>query len=100
MRHWRWYSKVLLALLVAAFAYFVWPTPWVPYSRSTEIIRVHRVTGHTQVLLRRGWRDRASIEKFIGDARADNRTDREIAEYLINGEGLDSRWAWHLVTSK
>ncbi len=28
MRTWRWYSKVLFALLVAAFAYFVWPTPW------------------------------------------------------------------------
>jgi hypothetical protein len=28
MRTWRWYSKLLFALLVAAFAYFVWPTPW------------------------------------------------------------------------
>jgi len=28
MRTWRWYSKLLFALLVAASAYLVWPTPW------------------------------------------------------------------------
>ncbi len=99
MRQWRWYSKVLFAILVAAFAYWVWPTPWVTYSGSSEIRRVHRVTGRYQVLMRLGWRDRASLEKFVRHARAVHYTDREIAELLI-GEGLESRWAWHLVNSE
>jgi len=70
MRHWRWYSKLLFALLVAAFAYFVWPTPWqyymVPGSSSpamTTIIsiesfdsfyRINRATGWVQVWRRGG----------------------------------------------
>ena len=89
MRHWRWYSKLLFALLVAAFAYFVWPTPWMyftvapagTYGLSEDmrqlaarhasggeititlddpagaVIRVHRLTGRTQVLEFNKWRD-------------------------------------------
>jgi len=48
MRSWRWYSKVLFALLVAAFAYWVWPTPWFYPPLSSTIVRVHRVTGEVQ----------------------------------------------------
>jgi hypothetical protein len=50
MRSWRWYSKLLFALLVAAFAYFVWPTPWMYFIGETPVsgsfpIRIHRLTG-------------------------------------------------------
>jgi hypothetical protein len=48
MRSWRWYSKVLFALLVAAFAYWVWPTAWFYPPLSSTIARVHRVTGEVQ----------------------------------------------------
>lgn len=47
MGKWRWYSKLLLALVLAAFAYFVWPTPysWYPVERSRYMIQRNRVTG-------------------------------------------------------
>jgi len=62
MRHWRWYSKVLLGLVLAAFAYWVWPTPWrydhLGYEGGHRVpVRTHRVTGHEQVLWHRGWSD-------------------------------------------
>ena len=57
MRSWRWYSKVLFALLVAAFAYWVWPTPWeyVPppsgeQNRGVVAVRVNRFTGRTRLV--------------------------------------------------
>lgn len=62
MRSWRWYSKVLFALLVAAFAYWVWPTPWqylpppLPKGIDTEYgwgivaLRFNRFTGRIQAL--------------------------------------------------
>jgi len=64
MRHWRWRSKALFAILVAAFAYYVWPTPWRYFSDESYRggsggvcnIRVHRVTGRAQILVRGGWR--------------------------------------------
>ncbi len=50
MRNWRWYSKVLFALLVAAFAYWVWPTPWTAYAHvDTQLVRQNRFTGRVQV---------------------------------------------------
>ena len=81
MQSWRWYSKVLFALLVLAFAYCVWPTPWrycilerpgdFAFARNryaeeedvagapggTFIVRVHRVTGRAYTLTEtgRGW---------------------------------------------
>jgi len=73
MRSWRWYSKVLFALLIAAFGYYVWPTPWTyyqlnpsvsaadgPYATSiTEYgswLRVNRFTGRAEELSGyRGW---------------------------------------------
>jgi hypothetical protein len=74
MRAWRWYSKVLLALLAVAFGYLVWPTPWryytldngtllymvcskdkqvppEPLSPVSLLIRQHRVTGQTQMFV-------------------------------------------------
>lgn len=56
MRTWRWYSKLTLALVLAAFVYWVWPTPWRYFSRYDEQWRVHRVTGRSQYL-HKGWRD-------------------------------------------
>jgi hypothetical protein len=45
MRSWRWYSKVLFALLVVAFAYFVWPTPWrYTGGPSGRLLRINRLT--------------------------------------------------------
>ncbi len=63
MRSWRWYSKVLFALLVAAFAYWVWPTPWRDHSvdalGTPLLVRENRLTGHTQMKGIGGteWRD-------------------------------------------
>ena len=80
MRSWRWYSKVLFALLVAAFAYWVWPTPWryytlengtlwymtwskvttvppEPLSPVSLLVRQHRVTGRTEVFIGMKQRD-------------------------------------------
>jgi hypothetical protein len=55
MRHWRWYSKVLLGLVLAAFAYWVWPTPWgYDHTRLSDeecVIRLNRVTGRPHLLL-------------------------------------------------
>lgn len=68
MRTWRWYSKGLFALLVAAFAYWVWPTPWTGYrevenytesnrfdiadktdtTRDVVLLRRNRITGCIQ----------------------------------------------------
>jgi len=57
MRSWRWYSKLLLALLVVAFAYFVWPTPWRYEHRGTEnsLVRINRLTDEVQILILDGW---------------------------------------------
>jgi hypothetical protein len=58
VRTWRWYSKVLFALLVAAFAYFVWPTPSRYDHTGNRPFRTHRVTGRVQgVMPGLGWRD-------------------------------------------
>ena len=46
MRTWRWYSKVVLALVLLAFAYSVWPTPW--YYMEGGWQRVNRLTGSLQ----------------------------------------------------
>jgi hypothetical protein len=67
MRSWRWYSKVLFALLAAAFAYWVWPTPWrYDHWEGGGAIRTHRVTGRMQVLRDSGWVDlrRAGAENL------------------------------------
>jgi hypothetical protein len=52
MRTWRWYSKVLFALLVAAFAYWVWPTPYLYLHGPQGIpVRVNRFTGRSHYVL-------------------------------------------------
>ena len=54
----RWRSYALAAVLVAAFAYWVWPTPWA-YHRATSIpptiTRHHRLFGTKQSLTDHGW---------------------------------------------
>jgi len=48
MRTWRWYSKVLLGLLILAFAYYVWPTPWQCFYDGHFLVRTHRLySGHS-----------------------------------------------------
>jgi hypothetical protein len=76
MRTWRWYSKVLLGLALAAFAYWVWPTAWVhcttffPGSAGPpEMVsaRVNRFTGRTEVLSPLGWCDGITLVEDYGD---------------------------------
>jgi hypothetical protein len=68
MRTWRWYSKLLFALLVAAFAYLVWPGPWHYVSTSSaQIVRVHRLTGRTERLSFDGWREVKPTQPVEGD---------------------------------
>jgi len=55
MRTWRWYSKLLFALLVAAFAYFAWPTPWQYHPTGGRLYRTHRITGVGQLWWGDGW---------------------------------------------
>ena len=58
MRTWRWYSKVLFALLVAAFAYWVWPTPWRWEETNTGLYRLNRFTGRVERMgLQGDWHD-------------------------------------------
>ena len=63
MRSWRWYSKVLFALLVVAYAYWVWPTPWRDEGYVTNPsgvqmeVRLRRITGRAQFLSYYGWED-------------------------------------------
>ena len=56
MRHWRWYSKVLFALVLAAFAYWVWPTPWERFQWGDRAPgRVNRFTGAVEFNVGHGW---------------------------------------------
>ena len=50
MRTWRWYSKVLLALVALAFAYWVWPTPYRYWNDHAWSFRVNRFTGTAQAV--------------------------------------------------
>jgi hypothetical protein len=53
---------VLLGLVLAAFAYWVWPTAW-RYDYMTDgeghrqVVRMHRVTARTQAVWYYGWVD-------------------------------------------
>ncbi|UCC69170.1 MAG: hypothetical protein JSV79_04425 [Armatimonadota bacterium] len=49
-------TALVIALVVVLFAYFVWPTPWQYLSHQFLATRVHRATGHAQVLTGDGWR--------------------------------------------
>ena len=50
MRNWKWYSKVLLVLVLAAFAYWVWPTPWAYGTIEAGVLmRRHRISGSIQI---------------------------------------------------
>jgi len=68
MRTWTWYSKLLLVLVLAAFAYWVWPTPWKTYKTGRVNLRVNRFTGHTQRLWSSGWSDPDSESQAAADS--------------------------------
>lgn len=56
MSEWRWYSKMLLALAVVAFAYSVWPTPYRYMTTGGRgVWRIARITGQGAVLTSTGW---------------------------------------------
>lgn len=48
MRAWNWYSKAAFALVLLAFAYWVWPTPWRVFRQDGVNWRVNRFTERTQ----------------------------------------------------
>lgn len=56
-------GRVLLVAILAAFAWFVWPTPWAYYEGGpAHLIRRHRLSGEIQWFLSTGsssggWRD-------------------------------------------
>ena len=92
MRTWRWYSKLLFALLVAAFAYWVWPTPWVQHeSPSSRCLRVHRVTGRVEALTGSAWISAERLSR-IREARRQGVTDSRIRERFIEN-GIDPHLA-------
>lgn len=96
MRTWRWYSKLLPALLLAAFAYWVWPTAWEHYRDEGVNVRVNRFTGkaeflrpepgHAWVAFRRRGpppkRVGRDFEMRLAEARAAGFTDDFILLYL------------------
>lgn len=43
-----------LPILSAVFAWFVWPTPWRIEQAGPDTVRVHRLTGRTEILGRQG----------------------------------------------
>jgi hypothetical protein len=57
MRTWRWYSKLLLGLLLLAFAYWVWPTPYRYWRDGFMVSRMDRLRGMVQDWSG-GWQDR------------------------------------------
>lgn len=48
-----WWHRWLIALGLLAFAWFVWPTPFVYYMgpRREVLIKVNRITGHAQYVV-------------------------------------------------
>ena len=65
MRSWRWHSKVLLALLAAAFAYWVWPGLSPALAQGDN--QYYCAAGHFSVQLPPGWQvvDDSEIRKSI-----------------------------------
>ncbi len=53
------FAVLLIVLLAAVFAYTVWPTPWryehANIRSETKLVKMHRITGVTEVLDARGW---------------------------------------------
>ena len=45
-----------VVLLAAAFAYFIWPTPWVYYDGGQFAWRRNRFTGDVDMLYPSGWK--------------------------------------------
>jgi membrane protein YdbS with pleckstrin-like domain len=53
------YAKLIIILLILLFAIFVWPTLYrfesMSYSGNTLLVKIHRITGHTEVLMIDKW---------------------------------------------
>jgi len=105
MRSWRWYSKLLFALLVAAFAYFVWPTQWrgfhaafSPNSDSvhlTLMVRENRFTGRVQCRFLPGstrWADSDAPHDYAAEEEAKARVQSD-PELAAIARGIDPELA-------
>ena len=66
----------LILLMLLAFAYFVWPTPWQYLTHQSLATRIHRATGHAQVLTGDGWR---SVRTDDVDPRSAAQIHRDLA---------------------
>ena len=93
MRTWRWYSKVVLALLLAAFAYFVWPTRYAWEVPSTggfpTVIRRDRFTGQILLLRPPLVEKQATADEMLDAALGRTGLDPELYE-AIHGLGPDA----------
>jgi len=53
------YAKPIIILLILLFAVFVWPTLYryesMSYSGNTLLVKIHRITGYTEVLMLNQW---------------------------------------------
>jgi len=53
------YTKLIVILLILLFAIFVWPNLYwyesMSYSGNALLVKIHRITGHTEVLMIDKW---------------------------------------------
>jgi hypothetical protein len=74
-----WLFRIALALLAAAFVTFVWPTAYrydhVTVEGDTYPVRIHRITGHADVLVpEAGWLPAEAPWDDAGGAVPESRT--------------------------
>lgn len=70
MRSWKWYSKVLFVLVLVAFGWWVWPTPWETYRDATGgRVRVNRFTNRSQELTAAGWLPPSETNRILAKHR-------------------------------
>jgi len=85
MGTWRWYSKVLFGIGLLAFAWLVWPTPW-RYERDPDVLlRIHRVTGATEV-----WDYSSNYWRRAKTAREQEAWERELDAAIAASGGIDA----------
>ena len=55
------------AIILLAFAYFVWPTPWrwdhYTLGARTFPVKINRITGSGQMLTDSGWEDMKAVSR-------------------------------------
>jgi hypothetical protein len=75
---------LLFAILVAAFAYWVWPTPW----QRGELgeVRVHRHTGEVWVLMPEGWKSLAAEQLAAEQLAAEQLAAEQLAAEQLAAE--------------